>query len=183
MNKARLKRSGARLAAVSASLALALLLAAGCGGSRPESSNGETIRQLVADLSSGKADAAAASISATELVVTGVDGKRTVYKLPDDAFFVSIAPYIETTHPCEIHSLTGCRGELPNAEFDLLIEDESGGKVLETTAVSQDNGFIDLWLPRNQTFRVTVSRDGRTAVSRISTFDNDPTCITTMKLL
>jgi hypothetical protein len=182
MNAKRLKRTCARLAAISASVAIALMLAAGCGGNRPESADGETIRQLVSDLSSGKAEAAAASISSTELVVTGADGKRTVYELPGDAFFVSIAPYIETTHPCAIHSLTGCRGELPNTEFDLLIEDASGGKVLEQSVVSQGNGFIDLWLPRNQTFRVTIIREGLTAVALISTFEKDPTCITTMKL-
>lgn len=181
------KRTGLRTGrsrTVMLALAALLFIAAGCGGQdAPAKMDDETLKRLVADLAAGKAAAAAASISSTELIITGEDGKRTVYGLPKDEFFVSIAPYYETTHPCAIHSLTGCRGELPDTAFDLVIEEESGAKVLEMTVVTPHNGFIDLWLPRNKTFRVTISRDGRSAVSTLSTFEGDPTCITTMQLL
>jgi len=169
--------------------AVLALMVAGCGenGDRGSATsaarNGEAVKKLVSDLSAGKIKAKSASVSATELTVEWPDGERTVHALPQDEFFVSIAPYIDRTHPCVNHSLTGCRGELAGMPFDIRIEDESGAVLLETTAVTPDNGFIDLWLPRNRTFRVTISRDGRTAVSDISTFDGEPTCITTMRLL
>lgn len=175
------RRAGRLLPA--AMLAALLFLAAGCGGKAPEARlDDAALRQLVHDLSVGKVQAASASISSTELVVTDGKGERTVYGLPEDAFFVSIAPYYEHTHPCAIHSLTGCQGELPRTSFDLAVEDESGAMILKKTVVTPDNGFIDLWLERDKTFRVTISRDGHRAVQHISTFEGDPTCITTMRL-
>lgn len=47
---------------------------------------------------------------------------------------------------------------------------------------SQSNGFIDLWLPRDRKYRMTISQEGRTAQSEISTFESDDTCLTTMQL-
>ena len=48
--------------------------------------------------------------------------------------------------------------------------------------VSQHNGFFDLWLPRDQTYKVKIEYDGKQVESEISTFENDGTCITTMQL-
>lgn len=169
----------ARLALVLA----AVLIVAGCAGNEPAQVDDQAIKQLVHDLSTGNKPAKAASISSTELMVEHTDGERTVYDLPGDAFFVSIAPYYEVTHPCAIHSLTGCQGELPGEAFDLVVEDETGTRVMETEVVTGDNGFIDLWLPRNGTFQVTISHGDHKAVADIATFEGDPTCITTMQLL
>lgn len=44
------------------------------------------------------------------------------------------------------------------------------------------NGFIDLWLPRNETFTITITKDEKSAQSEISTFEDDQTCVTNMKL-
>jgi len=46
-----------------------------------------------------------------------------------------------------------------------------------------ENGFIDLWLPRDKTFNVTIEHNGKVAESVISTFEGDNTCITTMQLV
>jgi hypothetical protein len=53
-----------------------------------------------------------ASITFTQLIITDSDDKESVYDLPKEEFFVSITPLINETHPCDIHSLTGCQGEL-----------------------------------------------------------------------
>ncbi|MBO1912162.1 CueP family metal-binding protein [Microvirga sp. 3-52] len=66
-----------------------------------------------------------ASITSHELIVKD-HGKETKFDLPSDEFFVSIAPFVETTHPCAIHSLTGCQGELVEKDFDVFIQDEEG---------------------------------------------------------
>lgn len=186
MNDRRLARFGKGKAIPFFLLAmfLAAILLAGCGGDASQGQmDKDSIKQLVHDLGTGKRQAASASITSTQLIVAGEDGKKEIYALPKDEFFVSIAPYLETTHPCANHSLTGCRGELPNVSFDLLVEDQEGNRIIDGTANTMANGFIDLWLPRNGKFRVTISRDGLTSVSYISTFEGDPTCITTMQLL
>lgn len=141
------------------------------------------IKELVDDYSSGNITDHTASITSKQLIVTDSDdSSESVYDLPEE-FFVSIAPFINETHPCEIHSLTGCQGELANEEFVIYIEDMEGNAVLEEKMNSESNGFIDLWLPRDETYRVKITHDGKQTESEISTFENDGTCITTMQLI
>ena len=78
--------------------------------------------------------------------------------------------------------MTGCQGEMVEEEFDVYIEDTEGNLILDETLKSQSNGFIDLWLPRDKTYRITIAHDGKTVKSEFSTFKNDDTCITTMQL-
>lgn len=140
------------------------------------------VKQLVNDYTTRKAEAASASITSSELIVTGEDKEVTTYDLPEDEFFVSIAPFDKVTHPCDIHSLTGCQGELVEEDFNVLIKDSAGNVILDEIKTTETNGFIDLWLPRDETFTVTISQDGKETTSEITTFDGDNTCITTMQL-
>ncbi|WEK55953.1 MAG: CueP family metal-binding protein [Candidatus Cohnella colombiensis] len=144
--------------------------------------NYANIKQIVNDYSTGKITNESASITSQQLIVTKNNGKKTTFELPENEFFVSIAPYIETTHPCAIHSLTGCRGELIDNEFDIQIKDDNGQVIKNEKIKSQSNGFIDLWLPRDQTYHITIKYDGKKVESQISTFKEDNTCITTMQL-
>ncbi|GGP11896.1 MULTISPECIES: CueP family metal-binding protein [Oceanobacillus] len=124
-----------------------------------------------------------ASITSEQLVVTDNEGnEQAVYDLPEDEFFVSIAPFMQQTHPCEIHSLTGCQGEMVLEDFDVYIETAEGDVVIDETMQTEENGFIDLWLPRDETYTVEIRHDGKEVTSEISTFDDDFTCITTMQL-
>ncbi|WP_217587102.1 CueP family metal-binding protein [Lentibacillus saliphilus] len=161
-------------------------LLAACNDGSENASNDlapEELKQLINDYSTGDGIGQSASITATELVITSNDNKKTVHDLPKDEFFVSIAPYMNVTHPCTNHSLTGCQGELVDRDIDLYIEDEDGNVILEDTMNTGKNGFIDLWLPRDQTYMVKMTYDGKEVESNISTFDNDGTCITTMQLI
>ncbi|GIQ67784.1 hypothetical protein DUZ99_02700 [Xylanibacillus composti] len=141
------------------------------------------VKQLVQDYSLGKIQSHSASITSHQLIVMDSGKSQVTYDLPEEEFFVSIAPYITETHSCAIHSLTGCRGEMANETFQVYIEDEAGNVVLDETMQSYANGFLDLWLPRNQTFRVEITHDGRTQTEVISTYEGDDTCITTMQLI
>lgn len=143
----------------------------------------DNIKGVVQDYSTRNLVAKSASISSEQLIVTENNGKEVIYELPEDEFFVSIAPFINQTHPCEIHSLSSCQGELVNEEFDVYIEDANGNVVLDETLQTQVNGFIDLWLPRDQTYSITIEQEGKKAESEFSTFKNDGTCITTMQLI
>ncbi|QWU15432.1 hypothetical protein SAMN04487895_12438 [Paenibacillus sophorae] len=140
------------------------------------------IKQLVNNYSSGKLNAKSASITSDELTVTADNNDKTTYSLPKNEFFVSIAPYVNKTHPCATHSLTGCQGEMANEKFNVTITDRDGKVVIKDELQSFDNGFIDFWLPRDQTFHVTIEHGGKSSESEISTFEDDNTCISTMQL-
>lgn len=143
---------------------------------------GGDIKQMVADYSSRTLTADSASITSTQLIVDSGGPNEVTYDLPENEFFLSVAPYVQKTHPCGTHSLTGCQGELTGQEFDVYIEDAEGKEVMNKSVKSQPNGFINLWLPRDQKYRMTISQEGRKAQSEISTFESDDTCLTTMQL-
>ncbi|SDC12183.1 hypothetical protein SAMN05421734_104189 [Pelagirhabdus alkalitolerans] len=142
----------------------------------------EDIKQKVAGYSSGNLQAESASITSDELIVTESDNSETVYDILENDFFVSIAPFIDQTHPCYDHDLIGCQGEMINEDFDVYIEDEDGNVVVDETITSADDGFIDLWLPRDENYTINISSEGKTAESEFSTFSQDNTCITTIQL-
>ena len=172
-------------------LATSLLLA-GCASNEDSDGAGEPetkaanevqdIKKLVNDYSVGNIEEQTAAINSHQLIVTKSDKSQVTYDLPEDEFFVSIAPYIDQTHPWQTHSLTGCQGELVEEEFDVLIEDEDGNIILDEKVTSQANGFIDLWLPRDKTLQVSISQDGKAAKQELTTFKGDDTCVTTMQL-
>ena len=168
---------------------LAAFVLAACGGeSKNEGSSlkeneVQDIKKLVSDYSTRHVKAESASITSKQLFITDKDGTESVYNLPQNEFFVSIAPYVNKTHPCANHSLTGCQGELVSEEFAVYIEDTEGNVIINETLKSQANGFIDLWLPRDQTYRAKIVHDGKTAELEFSTFEGDNTCITTMQLI
>lgn len=78
--------------------------------------------------------------------------------------------------------MTGCQGELSEEEFDVYIEDEDGNVIIDEKMTTLANGFIDLWLPREKTYLVTITYDDKSVTSELATFEQDPTCITTMQL-
>lgn len=169
-------------------IAVLLLITALSVGCSNEKANTETqepevdIKELVNDYTVRNTVAASASITSSELIVTDDNKNVTTYDLPEDEFFVSIAPFVNSTHPCDIHSLTGCQGELVEEDFEVHIEDSEGNVILDEIKTTETNGFIDFWLPRDDTFTVTIKQDNKETVSEITTFDGDNTCITTMQL-
>lgn len=149
----------------------------------PAASDTSNVKQLVQEYSSSSMKDLSASITSEQLIVTDSNNKSTKYELPKDEFFVSIAPYVKDTHPCATHSLTGCQGELTEQEFTVFVEDTEGNVIVDQTMKSQSNGFIDLWLPRDKKYSVTIEQDGVKAKAELSTFKNDNTCVTTMQLV
>ena len=142
----------------------------------------QDIKELVAEYSGNKVTDESASITASQLIVTDQEGKELTYALPKDEFFVSIAPYINQTHPCTNHSLTGCQGEMVDKEINVYIEDSKGNVIVDETMKTPANGFIDLWLPRDETYNIKMEHEGKMVESTFSTSEKDGTCITTMQL-
>lgn len=59
----------------------------------------QNIMELVRDYSVGNIKDQSASITSQQLLVTDSDGTKSVYDLPEKEFFISIAPYVNETHP------------------------------------------------------------------------------------
>jgi len=124
------------------------------------------------------------SIRPHELILTDAAQRETTLPMPDDQFYVSIAPYKDQTHDCYFHSLTTCTGEIQNADVHMLVTDADSGEILiDETRTTFDNGFVGLWLPRDIDITVAIEYDGRSATTDLSTTsDDDATCVTTMQL-
>lgn len=167
---------------VAAALAGSLLLA-GCEKTEEKVEAPDVpIEDLVYQLSADELNAQYATITSEKLTIIDEKGKETIYDITDEPFFVSIAPYVNKTHTCAVHNLIGCQGEMPNQEFHVQIKDEKGNLVLDETKQSFSNGFIDLWLPRDQKLSVTITQKEKTGTATIGTFKEDKTCITTIQL-
>ena len=111
------------------------------------------------------------------------DGETISIPLPDDIMIVSIAPYINKTHTCATHYMSSCDAELKNTNIKVVAVTAASGKILiNKTMKTAPTGFLDLWLPRNQTIDITVSAKGKSATGKIFTNRDSKTCETTLKL-
>lgn len=89
-----------KLLAIIALVMIGLLTACGANDTNNNASENEKdIKALVEDYSTGKIKNESASITSNQLIVTKSDEKKVIYDLPEDEFFVSIAPYVNQTHP------------------------------------------------------------------------------------
>lgn len=125
-----------------------------------------------------------ASVQPDELVLTDTTtGQNTALPMPDDQFYLSLAPYENRTHDCYLHSLTTCQGEQTGEAMNVTVIDDTTGKtIVDDTRTTFANGFIGLWLPRNITGTITVDHEGATATAPIATGDHDLTCLTSLRL-
>ena len=125
-----------------------------------------------------------ASVRPGALVLSDTtEGGEVELDLPEDLFYLSMAPYVDRTHDCFHHSLTSCMGELRGEEVTVTITDDADDTVLvEETAPTFDNGFVGYWLPSDIDATVTVEYEGRSGSTPISTGADDPTCLTTLAL-
>lgn len=104
--------------------------------------------------------------------------------LPEELFFVSIAPYINDVHPCQVHNLITCRGELFGETMTITITLLDGTVLYSEDRTTQANGFIGLWIPAGIDAILTVEMPNRIVSHPISSYANSDTCITTpLKLL
>lgn len=122
-----------------------------------------------------------ASIRPDELVFS--DGQQELaMAMPEDRFYLSVAPYVDQTHECFYHSLTTCQGELTDQDLDVRITDDDGEVLLKEEVTTFDNGFVGFWLPRDVQGTIEVSYDGLTGTAAFTTADEGATCLTTLQL-
>ncbi len=123
-----------------------------------------------------------ASVRPDELVLMDADKNQTSLPMPDDKFYVSVAPYAAQTHDCFFHSLTTCMGELSNEPLEVTVVGDDGAEILSGSFATNDNGFVGLWLPRDISGTITIVAGERTVTAPIATGADDPTCVTTLQL-
>lgn len=179
-----------RSAVLSASAAV-LLLVPGCAGGpeqdpllRAHGLEGASTEEVVEQLDRTHEDrdaGLAGSVTYDEVVLD--DGTtRTTLPMPEDRFYLAVAPWTTTTHECFSHSLSGCQGELVGEEFDVRITDDSGAVLVEEDVTSYENGFVGFWLPKDITGTLEVSSEQGRAVEEFATSPDSPTCLTTVQL-
>lgn len=127
-----------------------------------------------------------ASVQQRAVVLQDASGRQARMPMPEDRFYLSVAPFRDQTHPCDLHSLTGCVGELGSTEVQVRVVSEDGTVLVQEQRETAENGFVGLWLPRDVRGTVHVSSRGPEGVVRGSapfgTGDQDPTCLTTLQL-
>lgn len=122
-----------------------------------------------------------AAVMTDHLVLTSAETEMQV-ELPEDSFYLSIAPYVEQTHDCYYHSLTTCLGELQNEQVDIRILDDDGETLVEEQRTTFDNGFVGVWVPSNTRGTIEVSYAGMTGTTEFTSTDAGATCITDLQL-
>ena len=124
-----------------------------------------------------------ASVHPDALALTDDQGRETQLPMPEDEVYISVAPYREQTHDCYFHSLTTCIGELGNADVQVTLTDTDGNVLIDETRETFDNGFVGLWVPRDVEATLTIEHEGQAGTATITTLnEDDPTCITTLRL-
>ncbi|HAX03682.1 MAG TPA: hypothetical protein DEA30_04140 [Acholeplasmataceae bacterium] len=117
-------------------------------------------------------------------LVLGDDKEQIELALPNGLFYLSIAPYINQTHPCTNHNLVTCRGELKNQVFQIEIIDLETNTVISKRDISSSaNGFAGIWLPANKNLSIKVTYNSLSTTTDISTYSTSNTCLTKMKLV
>ncbi len=110
------------------------------------------------------------------------NGKRQVILEEKGMFYLSIAPYMNKTHPCGSHNLVTCRGEMVNQAFDVLVMNDQGDVIINETISTLSNGFMGIWLPKDMKGTITIKQGNYLATGLIETTKGSPTCNTTLKL-
>jgi hypothetical protein len=144
---------------------------------------GKSIKEMVSYLETSVTEEGIdnASINQKQLVLMSKSSQYT-YDLPKDQFYLSIAPYMTYNHPCAIHNLITCRGELSNTTIHVKVVDEDHQVIIDDDYKSGDNGFFGLWLPRDQTLTLTVSYGDLSVTDTVTTMNSSNTCLTDLKL-
>ncbi|WP_420175468.1 CueP family metal-binding protein [Luteococcus sp. OSA5] len=181
-------------------LTACLVLAAGCSGAEPSpapapaasASSAEQealqgtdavaiIDALDASQQQRPMEGLKASVKADQLVLTDDRGERTL-PIPDDKFYLSVAPYLTQTHECFAHSLSGCQGEQAKKQMHITITAKDGSTLVDEDVTTGTNGFVGFWLPRDVQGTITATMDGKSGTVPFATAQDSPTCLTTLQM-
>jgi len=126
----------------------------------------------------------AGSVTADQVLLAGQGGQgdQVALDVPEDRFYLAVAPYETTTHDCFHHSLSGCQGELVDTPVRITVTDPDGVILVDEERTTYANGFVGLWLPAGIEATLEVQANGKSATTPIATGAQDPTCLTGLRL-
>jgi len=122
-------------------------------------------------------------VNSQEVVFQFPGGEVRKVRLPEDRMMVAVAPYKNKTHDCATHYFSSCQAELVQQTFLVRAVDQEGNVLVDQPMTTLQNGFFELWLPRNRTIMLSVREGDLKAEGQIDTFSNSLTCVTTLHLL
>ena len=166
-------------------LTVALVLVAsafGQGAPSPSALEGLDARAAVELANTWKGNGVTTFATPEAVHFSFASGAEVTVPMPDDLMFVSVAPYLQRTHPCATHYMSGCQGELVGAPVHVQALLADGTVWIDEVMPTMANGFIDLWLPRDQAIDLFLRLDGASVVGRVTTFADSRTCITDLQL-
>src|SRR5699024_12456313 len=100
-----------------------------------------------------------AAVMPDQLVLASAT-EEVALELPEDAFYLSIAPFVNQTHECHYHSLTTCVGELSNQEVKLTVSDASGEVLVKEQSTTFDNDIDGVCDSDGSTRYLDLNYDG-----------------------
>ena len=179
-----------KLTSASSAVVLFMALVVGCEqGSSPVEFAGVVVESLSARDALATANrwrtsepGVSSSLTFDAVKFTLPDGNKVSVDLPSDTMVVAVAPYISTTHPCGIHSISGCSGELMEELVQVVATSAGGTVLIDKTMTTTTSGFLELWLPRGQQITLVLEAQGRRVEGTITTYDASNTCVTTFRL-
>lgn len=121
-------------------------------------------------------------VTTKEVIFEFPDRRNVKIELPNNEFYLAVAPYLNHTHSCEIHYTSSCDGEMKERTFEINALDEHGNLILNNSISSMRNGFFELWLPRNKSIKLQIKYNTSIGEEILTTSDGSRTCITTIKL-
>ena len=145
---------------------------------------GKDTTEVIAALEASTEDRTAGpkgSVRYDSLVLSTPD-QQVAMPVPAGKFYLSVAPYVNRTHDCYYHNLATCQGELAGKTIHVTITGADGATLVDEDTTLHANGFTGFWLPRDTKGTLTVTYDGKQATTPIGTGQDDPTCLTTLKL-
>jgi hypothetical protein len=98
-----------------------------------------------------------------------------------DMFYLAVGLYENKTHPCPRHEFT-CLAEFKSALLNFTIVSGDGNYVLSDTIMTEDNGFFDLYLPKDKDYIASFTIDGKSGVGVITTRKDASNCITEIQV-
>jgi hypothetical protein len=100
----------------------------------------------------------------------------------DDLFYLSVGLYTENTHECFYHNPATCDAEFKSKQVSYSITSLDGNYEASGVEITTDKGWLDFYLPKTQQYRVEFEVDGLRGSGILSTEEDAPTCISTIRV-
>jgi hypothetical protein len=100
----------------------------------------------------------------------------------NDMFYLAVGLYAYRTHPCPKHIEEECDSEFKNALVNYTILSDDKEFFLQDSAITRENGFFDLYLPKGKAYVASFTVDGKTGTGIFPTKPGSSNCITDIKV-